>query len=118
MINYNPSVGNILCNTRTSTGTLITIPAGAVWSGDIMISASIAAAATGTPRVSVVGTNAEPATGTIVHQLSMTGLALSTVTDSCMIEVVVRAPEGNAVTLEFNTGGATSASATVNGFIL
>ena len=35
-----------------------------------------------------------------------------------MIEVVVRAPEGNAVTLEFNTGGATSASATVNGFIL
>jgi len=48
----------------------------------------------------------------------MTGLALSTVTDSCMIEVVVRAPEGNAVTLEFNTGGATSASATVNGFIL
>ena len=118
MINVSPSDGNILCSTRTTTGTLITIPAAGVWTGHLVIAASIAAAGTGTPRISVSGTNAEPADGTVVHQLSLSGLALTTVADSCMTEVIVKAPAGNSITLEFNTGGATSASASATGFLI
>lgn len=118
MIAYNPSEGDILCSTRTTTGTIITIPAGRVWSGNLVISASVTALATATPRVSTSGTNVEPASGTIIHQLSISGLAALVATDSATTEVVVRAPAGNSVTLEFNTGGATSASVSATGFLL
>lgn len=82
-----------------------------------MISASVSVATTGTPSITVSGANGGPSDGTIVHRLSLTGLALTTVTDSCTVAVVVSSGS-NALTLEFNTGGATSATCTVNGFTL
>jgi hypothetical protein len=63
------------------------------------------------------GTGVEPAASTIVHQLSVTGLALTTVAQSGMIEIVCRAGDAD-MTLDFNTGGASSASVTINGFLL
>lgn len=118
MISYNPSTGDILCSTRTTTGTIITIPAGRAWSGNIFISASVTSLTTATPRVSVSGANAEPADTTIIHQLSVSGLAAVATHGEGVSEVIVRAPAGNSVTLEFNTGGATSASVSVTGFLL
>lgn len=117
MIIAGPDADKILCNSRTTTGTLITIPAGNTWTGDLVISASVAAAATGTPSITTSGVGGGPASGTVVHRLSITGLAVTTATDSCMTEIIVVAG-ANDITLEFNTGGATSAAATATGFLL
>lgn len=119
MIAAMPSTGDIRCSSRTTTGTVITIPAGRTYCADIFIAASISVAGTATPRVTITagGTGVEPAAATILHQLSMTGLALSTVAQSGMIEIVCRAGDADA-TLDFNVGGASSASVTINGFLL
>lgn len=118
MIAYSPNPGNTICGSRTSTGTILTIPAGGVWCGDIQVAASNTVAGTATPRVTTAGTNVVPATGSVVSQLSLTGINLSTITDSNTVSVIVTAPAENSVTLEFNTGGASSASVVCNGFIL
>lgn len=115
---YVPKEGNIINGSRTTAGTIITIPAGQVWHGDIQVSATIAAAGVATPNVTVAGTGVEPTAGAVLSRLSITGLAATTVTDSNTIRATVRAPVGNAVTLEFALGGAGSASVVCNGFIL
>lgn len=117
MIVHSPAQSALLCATRTSTGTLLTIPANSTWCGDLSISASVAALATGTPRITVNGSDVGPAGGTVVAQLSISGLATSTVPDSVTIGAIVVTGASSA-TLDFNTGGATSASATANGFTL
>ncbi len=106
------------CASGTTTGTILTVPAGIVWSGELFMSASVALAATATPSVTVSGTGANPDSGTVVHRLSLTGLALTTVHGSGTISIIVVAPPGNAVTLEFATGGATSATIVANGFFV
>jgi len=117
MIVHSPPAGNVLCGTRNTAGTIITIPPNNVWSGNLVISASVALAATATPSVTVSGTGGGPASGTIVHRLSITGLALTTVSDSCMTEVIVVSGD-NPLTLEFAVGGASSATVTATGFLL
>ncbi len=117
MYPYSPNgIDHLSCGERTTTGTILTIPAGSVWCGDIQISASISLAATATPRVTTAGTNVAP--GGVISRLSLTGLALVTITDSNTITAIVMAPPENSVTLEFNTGGASSASVVCNGVIL
>jgi len=118
MFIHAPTTAKLRCNSRTTDGTIITIPAGKIWCGDLMISASVAEAATGAPTITVSGANAAPANGTIIHRLSITGLAGTTVADSATISAFVRAPLANAVTLEFAAGGATSAAAVANGVLL
>jgi len=117
MYAYTMNPGDVVCGSRTTAGTIITIPAGRQWCGSIMISASATTAGTATPTVTVTGTNASPANGTVVNRLSITGLALSTVADSAMIDLIAFAPAGNDVTLEFATGGAASAAVVANGFL-
>lgn len=117
MIVAAPDASKILCGSRTTTGTIVTIPANSTFTANVVISASVSAAATAVPTVTVSGTGGGPADGTVLHRLSITGLALTTVTDSCMTEILMVSGE-NALTLEFNTGGATSASVSVTGFLL
>lgn len=118
MIEYLPSdPDSILCGSRTTTGTILTIPAGSTWCGDIMISASVTALGTATPTVTVNGANAAPASGTVVQRLSISGIALTAVTDSNTIAAVIVATDTN-VTLDFATGGANSAAVVCNGFTL
>lgn len=118
MIEFLPSDPNdILCASRTTAGTILAVPAGSTWCGDVMISASVTAAGTASPTVTVNGTNAHPASGTVIQRLSITGLALTTVTDSNTISVVVVATD-NDVTLDFALGGAGSAAVVCNGFKL
>lgn len=109
--------GMILNSTRTSNGAMITIPANSMFNGSCFIGGSITLAATATPRVVVNGTGAEPTNGAIVHQLSLSGLALATITGSGTVKVWVRTGD-NPVTLDFNTGGASSATATINGYLV
>lgn len=119
MIAHFPSAGDIRCGARTTTGTILTIPAGRTFTANIQISASVSVAATATTSVSVVGggTGQEPATGTVLCRLAIVGLALTTVADTATQEILIVAGDQDA-TLEFNTGGASSASVTVNGFLL
>lgn len=117
MIAYSPNPGHIVQGSRTSTGTILTIPADSVWCGSIQIAASVAVAGTGAPAVTVSGANVEPANGSVLARLSITGLALTTVADSSTIDAIV-VTGSTPVTLEFNTGGASSASVVCNGFTL
>lgn len=107
----------ILNGARSTTGTILTVPAGMQWSGDVYLTASVSVAGTCAPQVTVSGADAVPASGSIVHQLSVTGLALTTVGDSGMTEVIVRAPEGNSVNLVFTAGASGSSTVTANGVL-
>lgn len=119
MIAAMPSAGDIRIATRSSNGTTITIPAGRVFCGEIAISGSISVLGTGTPRVTLNGggSGVEPAAGTVVHQVVVSGLLSIVGNNSERIEVIIRAGNANA-TLDFDTGGAGQASVTVSGFFL
>lgn len=71
---------------------------------------------TSAPTVTVQGTNAAPATGTVIARLTVTGLLAAAAADSCEFEVLVKAPAENAVTLVFAAGAAGSSSATISGW--
>jgi hypothetical protein len=117
MFNGTPNASEILCNTRTTTGTLVTVPAGKWYTGSLSISATVAVAGASNPVVTVNGTNAAPAAGTVVGRLNLAGLALSTISDAVDTEVIVLAPSGNDVTIDFTAGANGTSSATLNGFI-
>lgn len=119
MINHQPSDGDIRAGARTTTGTILTIPANRRYTGNIQMSASVTTLTTGTPNVSIVGTGTgiEPATTQVLARLSISGLSLATITGDCYQEITVAAGDADA-TLEFNTGGATTASVAVIGFLL
>lgn len=117
MFNGYPGASEIMCNTRTTTGTLVTVPAGKWYTADLQISASISVAGTSTPTVTVNGAGAAPASGTVVGRINLTGLALTTVADSDTVGVIVLAPSGNDVTIDFTAGASGTSSATINGYI-
>ncbi len=104
-----PGSDQILANTVTATGTLITIPAGTIYSGDLTVAASSAVAGTSTVTVSTAGTNVAPAAG-VIARISVTGLLASAGADSYTTEIVVKAPPENDVTLTVSVTGTGSAS--------
>lgn len=112
-----PNSSEILCGSRTTTGTLITIPAGKWYTGNLTVTASVAAAGTSAPTVTTSGTNVAPAADTVVGRHSVSGLLAAAAAGSSSTEVIILAPPENDVTLEFTAGAAGASSATVNGFI-
>lgn len=112
-----PDQSQIGGNSLTSTGTLATVPAGHFLTANILLTASIAVAGNCAPTVSVVGTNAAPSNGTIICRLSVSGLALSTVTDSTEFEILVKAPPENDITLQFTAGASGTSTATLSGWV-
>lgn len=117
MFSVQPSASEIMCSTVSSTGNMITVPAGRWYTGNVSISASVAVAGNSSPVVTVNGTNAAPASGTVVARLNLVGLALTTVAGSTSTEIIVKAPTSNDVTIDFTAGAAGTSSATVNGFV-
>lgn len=112
-----PNASEIICGSRTTTGTLITIPAGKWYTGTLAVSAAVAVAGTSAPTVTTAGTNVAPATGTVVGRAIATGLLAAAAANGVPIEVIVLAPPENDVTLEFTAGAAGASSATINGYI-
>src|SRR6478609_5072310 len=106
-----------MANTRTTTGTMITVPAGKWFTCDISLSASVAVLGNSNPTVTVNGTNSAPTSGTVVARLNLSGLALTTVSDSNTVSVIVKAPDENSITLDFTAGATGTSSATINGFV-
>lgn len=112
-----PGSDQIMGNSLTSSGTLLTIPAGHALTANIQLSASVAVAGTSAPVVTVQGTNASPPAGTVLARLVVAGLLSSAAADSNEFEILVKAPPENDITLQFTQGAAGSSAATINGWI-
>ncbi len=117
MFSGSPDASDIRCSTRTTTGLMVTVPAGRWYTGSLSISATVSAAGASNPVVTVNGTDASPASGTVVGRLNLAGLALSTISDTVDTEIIVLAPSGNDVTIDFTAGANGTSSATLNGFV-
>lgn len=109
MFQGSPGSDQILAGSVTATGTMITIPAGMTYSGDLTVAASSAVAGTSTVTVSTAGTNVAPAAG-VIARISVTGLLASAGADSYSTEIIVKAPPENSVTLTATVTGTGSAS--------
>lgn len=112
-----PNASEIICGSRTTTGTLITIPAGKWYTGDLTLTANVAAVGTSAPTVTTAGTNVAPASGSVVARLNVSGLLAATGAQTSNTEILILAPPENDVTLEFTAGAAGASTATINGFI-
>jgi len=122
MIVAAPPASDIVNASATATAAgIVTVPGGRWLTANVQLSASHTVAGTAIPRVTYVvpgGTSgAAPANGSTLARLSITGLALTTICDSDATEILVWGGD-NGCTLDFNTGGASSASVTINGFLL
>jgi len=109
--------GKILNGTRSTNGTILTIPPNSFFNGSCAISGSITLAGSATPRVTVAGNAVEPAAGAIVHQVAFAGLLAGIGSGGTPQELIIKTG-AEAATLEFNTGGASIASVTINGYLV
>jgi hypothetical protein len=112
-----PGQDQIVGNSLTASGTLVTVPAGNSLTANIQLSAAVAVAGTSSPVVTVQGTNAAPASGTVIARLNVSGLLASAAADSGEFEILVKAPPENSITLQFTAGASGASSATINGWI-
>ncbi len=109
--------GKILNGTRTSNGTILTIPPNSQFNGTIAISGSITLVGSATPRVTVSGNTVEPVSGSIIHQVAFAGLLSAIGSGGTPIECTIKTGAESA-NLVFNTGGASAASVTINGYLV
>lgn len=116
---------NILAGTAVATNsttpvTLITVPAGRSWRGEVVVSIASTAAAIVAATVDVNGTNAIPASGTVVSRVNIGGLTSGGFQISQRFTVAVQAPTGNSITLRLVNTSATAntSSATANGVLV
>lgn len=112
-----PAAEQIIGASLTANGTLATVPAGHTLTANVQLTAAVAVLGTSTPTVAVQGSGAAPAAGTVIARLSVSGLLAAAAADSQEFEVLVKAPPGNAVTLQFTAGGVGVSSATVIGWL-
>jgi hypothetical protein len=116
-----PASDIVNASATATTAGIVTVPGGRWLTANVQLSASHTVAGTAIPRVTYVvpgGTSgAAPANGSTLACLSITSLTLTTICDSDTTEILVWGGD-NGCTLDFNTGGASSASVTVNGFLL
>ena len=109
--------GMILNGARTTNGTILTIPPNSFFNGSCAISGSITLAGSATPRVTTAGATVQPAQGAIVHQVAFAGLLSGIGSGGTPQELIIKTG-AEAATLEFNTGGASVASVTINGYLV
>lgn len=127
---FAPDPANILCGLATASGnTIITIPAGRVWQGTVVISANVlvginAAAVSASARISTAGAGVTPAAGDYIRLdigapitavSALTGTSASGFISGVML---VAAPSGNSATLVLNTTNTTTQSASAVGVLL
>lgn len=111
-----PDPADIVGASRTSTGTLYTVPAGRTFKGSLSLSCSISVAGNNQPSISVSGASAAPS-GTI-HQIIAIGLALTAVTNSnSMGDVYIYGGSGGA-TVTFTAGASGTSTGQIAGRLL
>lgn len=122
MIQALPPASDIVNGSATSTTAgFVSIPGGRWLTASVQLAASVSAAGSSVPTVTfqVTGgtSGAAPADNSVLARLSLTGLSLTTVADSCSTEILVYGGD-NGCTLDFTAGATGSSSVTVNGFLL
>lgn len=111
-----PSSSQIIGNSLTASGLLATVPAGMTLTANIGLSAAVAVLGTMNASVAVAGTGAAPVAGTVVARVTVSGLLAAAAAVAEDFEIIVKAPPGNDVTLQFTATGAGSANACINGW--
>lgn len=111
-----PAQSQIIGRSLTASGTLATVPAGMTLTANIGLSAAVAVLGTMNATVTVQGANAAPAAGTVVARVTVSGLLAAAAAVAEDFEIVVKAPPGNDITLEFAATGAGAANACINGW--
>lgn len=116
--------GSVTLTNSVVVTTLITVPAGRCWRGDIQITmyaSGTAAATVATTLVKTAGTNVIPAVGATVASglCHLIGTAAGPTTAD-FTSVYIKAPVGNAVTLTVTNSTATTyvSAVTANGILL
>lgn len=112
-----PGSSQIIGNSLTANGTLATVPAGNTLTANIGLNATVAALGTSVLTVTVNGTNAAPAAGTVISRLAASGLLDAASTGALAFEIIAKAPAGNAITLDFAISGPGVGSATISGWV-
>lgn len=111
-----PASSDIKGGSATATGTLFTVPAGRVFRGSASLSASISVAGNCQPSISVTGTGVVP-TG-VVHQIGVTGLALSVAANANTIDNLYIYGGSSGATVTFNAGASGQSAGQVVGILL
>ena len=119
MIIAKPDADDILCGAATATGTVVTVPAGRVFVCDIAMSAAQSVLGTSVANLGWVvgGTGCGPAVNTIVAHCIVVGLATGVSTNHTRITGVFHGGDAGGH-LAFATGGASSASCAITGFLI
>lgn len=120
-----PAVGDIVAGTAVATNsttpqTIITVPAGRTWRGEVMVAIASTAAAIVAATVDVNGTGTPgPASGTVVARVQCGGLTSGGFNEAAKVDVTVRADASNAATLRLVATSATAntCSASANGIL-
>lgn len=113
-----PNAQEIISGTRTTSGLMVTVPAGRICTANVSISGSVAVLGTCNPLVTVNGTDAAPVAGSVIARVNLSGLALTTVNGTVQTEIIARAPDGNGITIDFTAGASGTSSATINGYLI
>ena len=111
-----PSQAQIVGNSLTTSGTLVTVPAGMTLTANVVLNAAVAVLGSAVLTVTVNGTNAAPAAGTIIARLTVAGLLAAAACGVEDCEILVRAPAGNSITVDFAISGVGTGSASLNGW--
>lgn len=111
-----PASADLVGASRTTTGTLVTIPAGRTFNGAVSLSCSVSVAGNSQPSISVSGAGALPS-GTI-HQIIAVGLALTVVANSnTQSNVWIYGGTGGA-TVTFTQGATGTSTGQITGRLL
>jgi len=111
-----PASSDIVGASRTTTGTLVTIPANRTFHGAVSLSCSVSLAGNSQPSISVSGAGAVP-TGTI-HSIIAVGLALTTVANSNTISDVYIFGGSAGATVTFTQGATGTSTGQITGRLL
>lgn len=120
MDSANIVAGTGVATNTTSASTVLTIPAGRQFVGEVVLSIASTAAAIVAATVQVVGTNAIPATTTVVARVNIGGLTSGGFSAAATFKVRCQAPVGNSISLHLINSSAANntSSATANGILI
>jgi hypothetical protein len=111
-----PPTADIIGASRTTTGTLVTIPTGRTFRGSLSVSCTIAAVGTSSPTIATSGAGVVP-TGTLL-QINATGLLASAVANSNTINDCYIFGGSAGATVTFTVGAAGTSSGQIAGRLL
>ena len=116
-----PLIADIICgSTFSDGGTLITVPAGRVWSGNVALTSQADGGAdiSGASTITIEDAGAVPATGSLIIHLYVKSTTGSPPMCLALSKNVVIAATSGAVRLQLNIGGASAATGLATGQLL